>query len=194
MVNKIEFNIDDERAGKIAEVIANKTCKKILNLIAESDKELSVGDISSKLKIPLNTADYNVKKLVHSGLIEKTSNFFWSVKGKKIPIYKIANKKIIISPKTSFKGILTSLIAGGFIFGGLKILTNSINTNRVNLAESAPAANDLLYTASKATDTSNFVESHSIFLNILPWILIGILVGFGFYFIIKIVRRYMKKA
>ena len=75
-------SLGDERAKEIAEAIGNKTSKKILDLL--SDKEMSESEISRELKIPLNTADYNVKKLVKAGLIEEKKHFF-SSKGKRIP-------------------------------------------------------------------------------------------------------------
>ena len=46
----------------------------------------------------INTVDYNVKKLVRAGLIEKSSHW-WSVKGRKMITYKVSDRKIIISPK-----------------------------------------------------------------------------------------------
>ena len=97
MDNKhILVSLGDDKVKQIGEVIGNKTCNKILDLL--SVEEMTVTDISQKLKIHLNTIDYNIKKLVKSGLIKKNSHF-WSVKGKKMPAYKISNMKIIISPR-----------------------------------------------------------------------------------------------
>jgi len=93
----ILMGLNDERAGNIAEVLKNPTCKKILDFLGEV-KEASEKDISSGLGIPINTAEYNLEKLVKSGLVEKAKNFFWSTKGKKILMYKLARKHIIISP------------------------------------------------------------------------------------------------
>lgn len=94
----IMVNLGDEKAKEISEVIGSKSCNKVLNLLAEGD--LTVSDVASKLKMPINTVDYNVKKLVKAGLIEKASHF-WSVKGKKMPTYRVSNRKIIISPRKS---------------------------------------------------------------------------------------------
>jgi len=93
----ILMGLDDERAGNIAEALKNPTCKKILNFLGDI-KEASEKDISDSLKMPINTIEYNLNKLIKSGLVEKTKKFFWSVKGKKIPMYKLARKHIIISP------------------------------------------------------------------------------------------------
>jgi uncharacterized secreted protein with C-terminal beta-propeller domain len=92
------MNLDDEKSKKIAEILKSETCKKILDYLAEN-KEKSEEDISKELNVPLNTVEYNLKKLVDSGLVEKSKNFFWSKKGKKINLYKPANRHIVISPK-----------------------------------------------------------------------------------------------
>jgi len=116
----ILFSLDDDKSKKLGEAISNSTCKKILGLLSE--KELSEEDISKELKIPLTTTEYNLKKLLHSGLIEKSENFFWSKRGKKILTYKVANKLIVISPKKSnvyskLKSIVpVVLISGIFTF------------------------------------------------------------------------------
>ena len=83
----IMMNLNDEKSKKVAEVIGNKTCKKILDHLSET-KEASEKDIADTLGIPLNTTEYNLKKLMGVGLVEKTKNFFWSKKGRKIPMYK----------------------------------------------------------------------------------------------------------
>jgi hypothetical protein len=50
-----------------------------------------------------------LKKLLEAGLIEKAKNFFWSPKGRKIDMYKVSNKSIVISPRTSFNSKLKAL-------------------------------------------------------------------------------------
>jgi len=93
----ILVGLNDERSKQIAEVLKNKTCKKIIDYLGDV-KEASEKDISDACDIPMNTVGYNIKNLIKSGLVEKTKNFFWSVKGKKIKMYKLAKKHIIISP------------------------------------------------------------------------------------------------
>ncbi len=141
----INFDIDDPRASAIAEVMANSTSKKILSVLVE--KEMSESDISSELKIPLNTVGYNINKLLKSGLIEKSKNFFWSVKGKKIPTYKVSDKKIMISPKSSFKGILPALLISLAAALGIRLYYLSSNTS-IGASQSAPLF------AEKAASTS----------------------------------------
>ena len=134
-------DLGDERSKKIAEVLGNNTCKKIIDYLADV-KEVSEKDISDKLSIPINTAEYNLKKLVESGLVEKTKNFFWSVKGRKIDMYRLSNKKIVISTKSSFKGILPAFIAvlaGSFV---IKVLTDRLNSKNYNVNQVADISKD----------------------------------------------------
>ncbi len=106
--SSIVVDIDDPRSAKIAEVISNKTAKKILSLLAES--EMSSSEIAEKLTLPLNTVTYNMGKLVESGLVDKVNKVFWSSRGKRMEIYKVSNRRIVISPKKIVRGILPALI------------------------------------------------------------------------------------
>ncbi len=110
--SSILIDLEDPRTDKLAEAISNKTAKLILNLLAE--KEMTESDIAEKLQIPLNTVDYNIKKLDHVGLIEKAKTFSWSSKGKAVYRYKLSNKKIVISPKSLVRGVVPALLVGGF--------------------------------------------------------------------------------
>jgi DNA-binding transcriptional ArsR family regulator len=118
MENKfIMINLEDKESKKIAEVLSNKTCKKIINYLSEI-KETSEKELSDILEIPLNTVEYNLKKLLKIGLVEKTNNFFWSTKGKKIQMYKMAKKHIIIFTKSEkisskIKSILPAVLISG---------------------------------------------------------------------------------
>ena len=120
------IDLDDERTGKIAEVISNKTAKKILGSLAE--KEMSEGDIVSELKIPANTVNYNMKKLEDAGLVEKAKGFLWSVKGKRIHRYRVVSKRIVISPKSFSRGLLPSVLISGIIALGIKIFVGGENS------------------------------------------------------------------
>jgi len=114
------MGLGDENSKEVAEILSNKTCKAILDTLSDHI-ELSEKDISKKLGIPINTVEYNLKKLIKVGLIEKTKNYFWSVKGKKIPMYKIVRKHIIISPHkkpslSALKAVLPMILIFAFIF------------------------------------------------------------------------------
>ena len=159
-------SLEDERAGKLANVLGNKTCKKILDLLAE--KELSETEISKQLKIPLNTADYNIKNLVKAGLIDEKKHFF-SVKGKRIPVYKISNKNIVISPKkisynklkTIFPVVFISAVFSAFVLWYFRAQT----LVQENIQE---APETLMKAASGASGEISFLQS----LNPADWFLI----------------------
>jgi DNA-binding transcriptional ArsR family regulator len=173
MVNEKKFilvSMDDKRSKKIAEVLGNKTSKKIIDILAENS-ELSEKDISDRLNLALNTTEYNLKKLLESEIVEKTKNFFWSKKGKKIPMYRLSNKSIIISPKSSkmsskIKSLLPAILVsviGSFlikIFSGEPVLVQ----------ESSDQA--LLFSAQKSSEiaiapaSGNFISLYSA----QPWV------------------------
>ena len=175
----INFDINDERAGAIAEVLANKTSKKILSLIAE--KEISEGDISTELHMPLNTVGYNVNKLLKAGLIEKSKNFFWSAKGKKILTYKLSNKKIVISPKSVFSGVLPALLvsflgAGIVRFYYLKQIARDGFSQAVDFTYSQ--GSEAAATVSKITTPSGIIEQSAVAANYSwLWFLLGALLA-----------------
>lgn len=134
----ILIGLEDERSKDIAEVLGNKTCKKILDFLADV-KEASEKDISDGLNMPINTIEYNLNKLIKSGLVEKTKNFFWSKKGKKIEMYKLVKKHIIISPNKKFdinnlKAILPVLfVAIAIIALALYIDLKEINNELISV-------------------------------------------------------------
>ena len=140
MANSIMVDLDDPRTDKIADVISNKTAKKILGLLAE--KELSETEIANSLSMPLNTVGYNIHKLEEVGLIEKVKGFLWSVKGKRIHKYKVSNRKIIISPRNILKGIIPSVLISGAIALGIKAwVDNKIAVS--NIAQATKGTRDM---------------------------------------------------
>lgn len=187
----INISLGDEKAKDIAEVLSNKSCKKILELLTE--KELTETEIADKLKLPINTVDYNVKKILKSGLIEST-NHWWSVKGKKMPSYKISNKKIIISPRkfSSATLLLPVLAVGSTIAYIIKKLTTEKIADQViqtaGYAESLPPMPDQLLAASAkmaepivAVTTTPFLQT----IHGWEWFLIGIWFGTILFFVLN---------
>lgn len=133
MTKSIMIDLEDPRTDKIADVISNKTSKKILSTLAE--QELTETELSKNIGIPLNTIGYSIDKLEEVGLIEKAKDFLWSTKGKKIHKYKISNKRIVITPKSMLRGIIPSVITVALITLGIKIFnTSKVVTNDSTLA------------------------------------------------------------
>jgi len=105
----IEVDLDDPRAGRIAEAMSSKSAKKILHLLSE--REMSGSEVAHELGMPLNTVSYNLKKLVEAGLVDKSKKSFWSSKGKRMELYKVSNKKIIISPKKLSRSVIAGFVS-----------------------------------------------------------------------------------
>ncbi|MCX6750874.1 MAG: helix-turn-helix domain-containing protein [Candidatus Pacearchaeota archaeon] len=184
-------SLEDSKSKAISEVLGSKTCKKIIGYLSER-KEASQQDLSNALSIPMNTLDYNIKKLLESGFIQKRKNFFWSKKGKKIVMYELSNKSIVISPKksssTKFKSILPAFIltaAGTFAVWAYEKVRYATNYSRDNIVAPAidyaeeSSQNILLKGAEVATSTgtssdySSLATSASVL--IWPWFLAGAL-------------------
>lgn len=170
------FSMDDDRLKYLSESLSNPSCKKILDLLSE--KELTETDIARELKIPLNTVDYNIKKLIKAGLIEKTSHF-WSLRGKKMPVYRVSNKKIVISPKKSmsFTALISSMIGTGLLALGIRNFTSTPEQEVMMFAEDfAPMALER---------TSEVVSSSWMFAP-WQWFLIGAWIGVVLFFTVTL--------
>jgi len=163
-------NLEDEKSQKLGEAISNPNCKKIINLLAE--QESTASEISKKLKIPLNALDYNLKKLIGAGIIEK-SKHFWSVKGKKIPSYRVVNKVIVIQPKKSsnssvyskLKGISLMLVISAILTSLVAFFTKNQETFAVSDANLKAAE-----AGSAAPEAMQTISSSSLFLSqVQPW-------------------------
>lgn len=208
--SSIMIDLDDARSEAIAEVLSNKTSKRILQAIAEGEK--SASDVASQLNLPLNTVTYNLKKLIDAGFIERSKGFFWSSKGKKMELYKAANKKIVIMPKQMVKGILPVIVFAGLAAFGVKwwtesqiqsgaVIDNAVSEEMAIFAgETLKAADSFSATAEAApramTDVSGGVAglcSNETILNIAQsawlWFFVGALFALLFYLIWNFMRR-----
>ncbi len=193
----IELNLDDEKAGKVVEVLSNKTAKKMLGLLAE--EELSEGDIAKRLNLAANTVNYNIKKLVDADLAEKSKSFFWSVKGKKIPTYKLSNKKILISPKRRVGSLLASILTGALIFGAAKLWMNSYSLGAIQISKEAvtntvPSASVTYAAVPKSGEAIGLVGQTGIWSQVWVWALAGVAVGAIIYFIFKKAKQKFMKG
>ncbi|MBT6995533.1 helix-turn-helix domain-containing protein [Candidatus Woesearchaeota archaeon] len=83
----------------VADALSNKTSQKILQYLTEK-KEATESELAEKLEIPLPTIHYNIQQLKKANLI-KSKEFFWSKKGRKMKIFTLAKKFIVISPDSS---------------------------------------------------------------------------------------------
>jgi DNA-binding transcriptional ArsR family regulator len=116
-------SLKENKAKKLAEVISNETCRKVLDFLA-TKKTATETEISKQLNLPISTVHYNLKHLVESNLI-KADEFHYSEKGKEVNHYSLSNKLIIIAPQAEnkfldkLKGLLPvaliALVAAGVI-------------------------------------------------------------------------------
>lgn len=103
-------DLKDEKSKEIAQTISNQTSRQILEYLSEFE-EATESKLAKKLNIPISTVHYNLKQLHKANLIT-AAHFVWSDKGKKMPIYTLAKKLIIIAPKTThgFKEKLKKIV------------------------------------------------------------------------------------
>ena len=158
------FSLEGQESKQIGEILGNENCKKILALLAE--KDLSETDLARELGIKVNTLEYNLKKLISLGLVERV-NHFWSSRGKKIPIYRAANKHIMISPNIKARGfLLTGLLA---IIAAVIIKIWGYQP----LALMASEKEDILETVVNAPTLTSQISAASASPQIWAWFLIG---------------------
>ncbi len=103
--NFLLVSLEEDKAKKLAQVISNDTCRKILDYLAK--KEATETELAEQLNIPISTVHYNLKQLSESGLVT-AEEFHYSKKGREINHYSLANKYIIIAPKSG-EGIPSKL-------------------------------------------------------------------------------------
>lgn len=110
----ILVSLKDDESKKLAQIITNDTSRKILDYLAE--KEATESELAEKLGVPISTIHYNLQALLKGRLIE-ADEYHYSEKGKEVLHYKLANKYIIIAPKTTYgiKEKLKSILPVGLI-------------------------------------------------------------------------------
>ncbi len=172
------FDLDDDKLSLLTDVLSNKTSKKILEYLA--DKEASETEISRDLNLPANTVNYNVKNLVDAGLVNKSKDWFWSVKGKKILRYRVSNKKIIISPSSKNSSVI-SIIGAAVLTGISAFIVKIYSSNlyqQTNLIEKSADFASSTGSAGNVGDATSIiaqktVESSINFPQIWAWFLAG---------------------
>ncbi len=108
-------SLKEDKAKELAQIISNESCRKILDYLAENN-DATETELAEKLQVPISTVHYNLKHLLAGGLIT-ADEYHYSEKGKEVNHYKLANKYIIIAPKTThgIKEKLRSILPVGLI-------------------------------------------------------------------------------
>ena len=99
-------SLNEDKAKKLAQVMSNPTCIKILEHLAGKDATESA--IAKDLGLPLSTVHYNIQQLVAAKLVI-VDEFHYSEKGREVNHYKLANKYIIIAPQDDDPALLERL-------------------------------------------------------------------------------------
>lgn len=138
-------SLKGNKAKKLAQVISNKTSRKILDYLAENKKSTE-SELAKELFIPISTVHYNLKQLVDARLV-KADEFHYSEKGKEVNHYTLTNKYIIIAPDSTTPGIrdrIKSILPVGLITlataGVLQIISKSFSSNFVSKGAQLPDA------------------------------------------------------
>lgn len=94
------LSLKEDKAKKLAQILTNESCRKILDFLAEKD-DSTESEISKELNIPISTVHYNLHQLRDGGMVT-ADEYHYSGKGKEVLHYKLANKYIIIAPKSTW--------------------------------------------------------------------------------------------
>ncbi len=112
----------DGKSKKLAQVMTNDSSRKILDYLGRKE-DATESEIAKELDLPVSTVNYNMKQLVDAGFLT-ADEYHYSEKGKEVTHYKLANKLIVIAPKTTFgfKQKLRSILPVGLVGAGIAIL------------------------------------------------------------------------
>ncbi|MDD5331405.1 MAG: winged helix-turn-helix domain-containing protein [Candidatus Nanoarchaeia archaeon] len=179
----IMVSLEDKKAEELANVISNKTSRKIIDFLSEN--KASEAEIAKKLSLPASTVNYNIKALMKSNLIEAV-DFTWSEKGNKINFYKVSNKTIIISPKNTGITALRQFLPVVLISGFASLLVY-IYTKTYQIIQPAVMEEKAMYAAdaSLAGARENFIQQSTYLLNPGSWFFIGAVFALLIFFLIK---------
>lgn len=90
-------SLEENQAKKLAEVISNDSCRRILDYLGKNTKGVTESQIAKDLNLPLSTVHYNIQNLSKANLV-KADEYHYSPKGKEVNHYTLTNKLIIIAP------------------------------------------------------------------------------------------------
>ncbi|HXX55394.1 MAG TPA: winged helix-turn-helix domain-containing protein [Methanoregula sp.] len=95
-------------AQNIVRAISHQNAGDVLSMLAEAGP-LRLSDIAGRQGISINAAKYHVDQLMNAGLLE-IANTRYSVKGRKVKIYRLKNQIFVIAPKIKQKDFLTAIL------------------------------------------------------------------------------------
>lgn len=105
-----------EQAQKFIKAISNQSASAVLQLLRESGP-LRLSDIAPRLGMSLNATKYHIENLMDVGLVE-ISNTRYSIKGRKVKMYRMKNQIFIVAPSmTEKKQIISAVLRYGSFLG-----------------------------------------------------------------------------
>ena len=177
------LSLDEDKAKKLANVISSDACRRILDLLAQ--KEATETTVANELGMPISTVHYNLKQLLDAGLV-KVDEFHYSEKGREVNHYTIANKYIIIAPKTteSLANKLKRILPVLAIVAATGLAMQFIGSNAQRAGEQ---------TFSKAAESSAVLQtSAQAQPNIALWFAAGALFALVVYLIYDVAKERLK--
>ncbi len=134
----ILVSLNEKRSKDLAIVMSNETARKILDYLSEKEK-VSPSELSKKLDLPLNTVTHALKLLEKESFIIR-ADYAWSEKGRKVSLYSLARKMILIVPKgydwkESLKKMLPIALIGAALTVGIKMYTATTQTSLQSQSE-----------------------------------------------------------
>lgn len=173
-------SLNESKAKELAQAISNETCRKILDYLAE--KETTESELAEKLNLPISTVHYNLQQLQKGNLVV-VDEFHYSKKGKEINHYKLANKYIIIAPKSTYgiKEKLRGILPVAIIIGAGAAIIQFVTDKSLGSAQEASPlmmvsekAAEAPQAAAIAADTAQAIATNpNIFSSIALWFIIG---------------------
>lgn len=189
--NFLLLSLEDSKTRKIANIVSNESCRKILDCLA--DKEATESEIAKSLNIPISTVHYNLRQLTDAGLLI-AEEFHYSEKGKEVYHYKLANKYIIIAPKKTsgirekLMGILPAALAAVGAAGIIHLANNYLS--KAASAEVAVAKSAMMQESALAMAPEAPAEAAPLLTqNLALWFLAGALFALLIYFIVGMIRK-----
>ncbi len=189
--NFLLVNLNEAETKKLAEAITSETSRKILNYLAEKE-QATEANMAKELNIPISTTHYHVQKLQEAKLVI-AEEFHYSQKGREVNHYKLANKYIIIAPKTvsGLKQALKKILPAAMIAVGISAIiklmaywqsTAVFKSAQVEEAAAEVAKNIIQDTAPKITETAGQQP------DIALWFFLGSIAVIAAYLVVELVK------
>jgi len=105
-----------EKAQNIARAISHQNAGDVMQILSH-EGPLRLSDIADRLGMSLNAVKYHIENLMNAGLLE-IANTRYSVKGRKVKIYRLKNQVFIVAPKmTGITQVRSALLKYGAALG-----------------------------------------------------------------------------